>query len=76
MLENVSRTCDPFQTETRYSKTNNVLNKSKAFFIGRNKNTNIQPCPLYKSNHPLFRCIAFQNMNVYNRKDFVQKIVY
>ncbi|GFS55165.1 DUF1758 domain-containing protein [Trichonephila clavipes] len=66
VLENITR----IPSTKRIHKNTAMSTKAKSLVVNSKKIT-VKPCILCRNSHPLYKCIAFQNMSVECRKKFV-----
>ncbi|GFS81600.1 DUF1758 domain-containing protein [Trichonephila clavipes] len=66
VLENITR----IPSNKMIHKNTAMSTKAKSLVVNSKKIT-VKPCILCRNSHPLYKCIAFQNMSVESRKKFV-----
>ncbi|GFW26900.1 integrase catalytic domain-containing protein [Trichonephila clavipes] len=66
VLENFTRI-----PSTKMIHKNTAMSTKAKSQVINNKKTTVKPCILCRNSHPLYKCIAFQNMSVECRKKFV-----
>ncbi|GFV67154.1 DUF1758 domain-containing protein [Trichonephila clavipes] len=66
VLENITR----IPSTKMIHKNTAMLTKAKSLVVNSKKIT-VKPCILCRNSHPLYKCIAFQNMSVECRKKFI-----
>ncbi|GFW70338.1 integrase catalytic domain-containing protein [Trichonephila clavipes] len=66
VLENITR----IRSTKMIHKNTAMSTKAKSLVVNSKKIT-VKPCILCRNSHPLYKCIAFQNMSVECRKKFV-----
>ncbi|GFW41306.1 DUF1758 domain-containing protein [Trichonephila clavipes] len=66
VLENITRI-----PSTKMIHKNTAMSTKAKSLVVNSKKTTVKPCILCRNSHPLYKCIAFQNMSVECRKKFV-----
>ncbi|GFY15336.1 DUF1758 domain-containing protein [Trichonephila clavipes] len=66
MLENITRI-----PSTKMIHKNTAMSTKAKSLVVNSKKITVKPCILCQNSHPLYKCIAFQNMSVECRKKFV-----
>ncbi|GFX91586.1 DUF1758 domain-containing protein [Trichonephila clavipes] len=66
VLENITRT-----PSTKMIHKNTAMSTKAKSLVVNSKKITVKPCILCRNSHPLYKCIAFQNMSVECRKKFV-----
>ncbi|GFV69548.1 DUF1758 domain-containing protein [Trichonephila clavipes] len=66
VLENITRI-----PSTKMIHKNTAMSTKAKSLVVNSKKITVKPCILFRNSHPLYKCIAFQNMYVECRKKFV-----
>ncbi|GFV62826.1 DUF1758 domain-containing protein [Trichonephila clavipes] len=66
VLENIPRI-----PSTKMIHKNTAMSTKAKSLVVNSKKITVKPCILCRNSHPLYKCIAFQNMSVECRKNFV-----
>ncbi|GFY27117.1 DUF1758 domain-containing protein [Trichonephila clavipes] len=66
VLENITRI-----PSTKMIHKNTAMSTKAKSLVVNSKKITVKPCILCRNSHPLYKCIAFQNMSVECRKKFV-----
>ncbi|GFU11517.1 DUF1758 domain-containing protein [Trichonephila clavipes] len=66
VLENIARI-----PSTKMIHKNTAMSTKAKSLVVNSKKITVKPCILCRNSHPLYKCIAFQNMSVECRKKFV-----
>ncbi|GFX67979.1 DUF1758 domain-containing protein [Trichonephila clavipes] len=66
VLENITRI-----PSTKMIHKNTAMSTKAKSLVVNSKKITVKPCILCRNSHPLYKCIAFQNMSVECRKNFV-----
>ncbi|GFW34705.1 DUF1758 domain-containing protein [Trichonephila clavipes] len=66
VLENITRI-----PSTKMIHKNTAMSTKAKSLVVNSKTITVKPCTLCRNSHPLYKCIAFQNMSVECRKKFV-----
>ncbi|GFS67881.1 DUF1758 domain-containing protein [Trichonephila clavipes] len=66
VLENITRI-----PSTKMIHKNTAMSTKAKSLVVNSKKITVKPCILCQNSHPLYKCIAFQNMSVECRKKFV-----
>ncbi|GFV88159.1 DUF1758 domain-containing protein [Trichonephila clavipes] len=66
VLENITRI-----PSTKMIHKNTAMSTKAKSLVVNSKKITVKPCILCRKSHPLYKCIAFQNMSVECRKKFV-----